>query len=139
MKIAVRYYSKTGNTKKLADAIATQLHVDAKDISEGLNEKVDILFLGSSVYWAGMDGSVKKFLKQHGKNAKMIVSFSTAALITSTFNQLQKLSEEAGLNLSRKEFHCRGEFQMLHKGKPDKADLKAVRDFAEAIVEQEEK
>ena len=55
------------------------------------------------------------------------------------FNQLQKLTEEAGLNLSRIEFHCRGEFQMLHKGKPDEADLIAVRDFAEAIVEQEEK
>jgi hypothetical protein len=41
----------------------------------------------------------------------MIVSFSTATLITSTYNHLQKLAEEAGLNLSRKEYHCRGEFQ----------------------------
>ena len=79
MKIAVRYYSKTGNTKKLANAIATQLHVDAKDISEGLNEKVDILFLGSPVYWAGMDGSVKKFKSSTSRRVSLWQNMHLAA------------------------------------------------------------
>ena len=33
MKYAVRYYTKTGNTKKLAEAIAKELGVDALPIT----------------------------------------------------------------------------------------------------------
>ena len=45
MKYAVRYYTKTGNTKRLAEAIAKELGVEALPVSETVNEKVDILFL----------------------------------------------------------------------------------------------
>ena len=34
MKYAVRYYTKTGNTKKLADAIAKELGVESLPVSE---------------------------------------------------------------------------------------------------------
>ena len=37
MKAAVRYYTKTGNTKKLAEAIAEALGVQALPISEPVN------------------------------------------------------------------------------------------------------
>ena len=43
MKFAVRYYTKTGNTKKLALAVAQALGVEALPISEPLTEPVDIL------------------------------------------------------------------------------------------------
>ena len=46
MKIAVRYFSRGGNTKKLADAIAKAVGVDAETTSVPLTEDVDILFLG---------------------------------------------------------------------------------------------
>ena len=61
MKTAVRYYTQTGNTKKLADAIAAELGVEAKSIDTPLEEDVDVLFLCNSVYWAGVDGKVKQF------------------------------------------------------------------------------
>ena len=38
MNIAIRYYSQTGNTKKLAEAIAAELGVEAKDVSHPLEE-----------------------------------------------------------------------------------------------------
>ena len=50
MKIAVRYYTRSGNTKKLAEAIAKAVGAEAKTVDEPLWEDVDILFLGSSVY-----------------------------------------------------------------------------------------
>ena len=59
MKVAVRYFSRGGNTKKLAEAIASAIGVEAKDVSFGLNEDVDLLFLGSSVYAYGVDASIK--------------------------------------------------------------------------------
>ena len=32
--------------------------------------------------------------------------------------------------MDEKEFHCKGEFKMLHKGKPDNEDLRAAAEFA---------
>ncbi len=36
MKIAIRYYTRSGNTKKLADAISEAVGVEAKATSESL-------------------------------------------------------------------------------------------------------
>ena len=55
MEIQVRYFSKSGNTKKIADAIASEVGVEAKSITNGTIGDTDILFLGGSVYWAGVD------------------------------------------------------------------------------------
>lgn len=49
MKFAVRYYTKTGNTKRLAEAIAKELGVEALPISEPVEDAVDYLFLGISL------------------------------------------------------------------------------------------
>ena len=134
MKAAVRYYTQTGNTKKLADAIAAELGIEAKSIDVPLEEDTDILFLCNSVYWAGVDGKVKMFLQSPGAKIGQLVNVSTAALIESTYGQMKKLSAEAGISLSEREFHCKGSFKMLHKGRPDAEDLKAVRAFARSIV-----
>ena len=134
MKAAVRYYTQTGNTKKLADAIAAELGIEAKSIDAPLEEDTDILFLCSSVYWAGVDGKVKKFLKNPGAKIGQLVNVSTAALIESTYWQIKKLSAAAGIPLSEKEFHCKGSFKALHKGRPNAEDLKAVRAFAEGVL-----
>ena len=49
MKFAVRYYTKTGNTKRLAEAIAKELGVEALPISEPVEDAVDYLFQGISL------------------------------------------------------------------------------------------
>ena len=134
MKIAIRYYTETGNTKKLADAIAAELGLEAKPIDVRLEEDTDLLFLCSSVYWAGVDGKVKAFLKSPGAKIGQLVNVSTAALIESTYGQMKKLAAEAGIPLSDREFHCKGSFKVLHKGRPNEEDLKAVRAFARDIV-----
>ena len=43
MKIAVRYYTKTGNTKRLAEAVAEAIGAEALPITAPVTEKVDIL------------------------------------------------------------------------------------------------
>ena len=81
-----------------------------------------------------MDGRVKKFLKNPGAKIGELINVSTAALIESTYGQMKKLSAEAGIPLSKKEFHCKGSFKALHKGRPNAEDLKAVRAFAKGIL-----
>ena len=62
MKIAIRYYSRGGNTTKLAKAISEAVGVEAFTTDVPLKEDVDILFLGSSVYAYGVDDHVKQFI-----------------------------------------------------------------------------
>ena len=134
MKIAVRYYSKGGNTKKLAMAIAEAVGVKAQTTAVKLTEDVDILFLGSSVYAAGVDGSVKSFI--NGINVKIgkVVNFSTAAILKSTYKQVAKLLSAKGITLAEENFACRGSFAVMHKGKPDAQDCKAAAEFAKKII-----
>lgn len=134
MKIAIRYYTKTGNTKKLAEAIASVVNVEAKTVDEPLTEDVDILFLGSAVYAAGIDQKIKDFIKSINVNVGEVVNFSSAALIESTYKQVKNEVEAKGLKMSENEFHCRGAFKFVHRGKPDKNDLKDIQEFAKRIV-----
>ena len=134
MNIAVRYYTRSGNTEKLANAIAQALGVEAHSVSTPLSEKTDILFLGSSVYAAGVDDAVKAFLSQNAASIGTVVNFSTAALLSSTYKQVKKLAEENGLSMASEEFHCRGSFTLLHRGRPNADDLQKAADFAKAYI-----
>lgn len=134
MKVAVRYYTRGGNTKKLADAISEAIGVEAKTTAEPLTEDVDILFLGSSVYAYGVDDEVKKFISGIDVKVGKVVNFSTAALIKSTYKQVAKLLAEKNIPFAKEEFACKGSFAMMHKGKPDADDCKAAAAFAKKIV-----
>lgn len=133
MKVAVRYHSQTGNTRKLAESVAEELGVKAESIDVPLDEPVDKLFLCNSVYWAGINGKVKRYVKDNAGNIGTLVNMSTAAIIESTYNQMKNVAAGAGVDLSSDEFHCRGQFKALHSGHPDAKDLEAARLFARKV------
>ncbi len=136
MKIAVRYFTKSGlgNTKKLADAIAKAVGVEAYDLSHPVDKDTDVLFMGSSVYFAGVDKEVKDFIDSLSLPNGVIYNFSTAALVSSSYDNIKKYISKTDLKLSEKEFHCRGQFKMLHKDKPDASDLQMAAEFAKSIA-----
>ena len=63
MKVAVRYYTKTGNTEKLAKAVADAVGAEALPISEPIDEPVDLLFLGNSYYAFSIDPEVRDYVR----------------------------------------------------------------------------
>ena len=130
MKIAVRYYTRSGNTKKLAEAIAAAVGVEAHTTAVPLTEDVDVLFLGSSVYAGGVDEDVKRFIRSIDVQVDKVVNFSTAAVAKSTYRQVDKLLAEKSIQLAGDEFYCKGSFAILHKGRPNEADCAAAAQFA---------
>ncbi len=131
MRFAVRYYTKTGNTKRLAEAIAKELGVEALPISEPVNEQVDFLFMGNSYYAFDIDPEVKKFVSSLDKDkVGKIVNFGSAAMLNSTYKKVKAVAEKAGIAMDEKEFHCKGEFKGIHKGRPNENDLKDAVEFA---------
>lgn len=136
MEIAIRYYSRGGNTKKLAEAIGDELNIRPETTDVPLQKKVDVLFLGSSVYAYGVDDNVKRFIEGIDVEVGCIYNFSTAALVRSTYSQIKKLTDAKGLPLSDEEYACKGSFGPLHKGKPGEKEIKEVRSFARKMVEE---
>ncbi|MHB8131576.1 MAG: flavodoxin family protein [Mobilitalea sp.] len=134
MKIAVRYHTRLGNTKKLADAIASIAGVKAETLEVKLDQDVEILFLGSSVYAAGVDQKVKDFIMKLNPNLKKVVCFSTAAILKSTYSQVSKLLSERNIKVDKREFHCRGSFTVMHKGHPNREDIAEVEKFTKDIL-----
>ena len=136
MKTAVRYYTKTGNTKRLAEAVAKAVGVEALPISEPVAEEVDLLFLGNSYYAFNISSEVRKFIESLDKNkVGKLVNFGSAAMLNSTWKKVKAVADKVGIPMEEREFHCKGEFKGIHKGKPDETDLQAAAEFARKIAE----
>lgn len=93
-KTLIIYYSRTGNTKKMAEHIAESIRsenveVEVRDVN---NIKADILLeydaiiVGSPTYYGSMAGGIKKFfdesVKFHGKlDGKVGAAFSSSGQV----------------------------------------------------------
>jgi flavodoxin len=135
MKTAVRYYTKTGNTKRLAEAVAQAIGVEALPLEAPIQEPVDVLFVGNSYYAFTIDPEVRAFIQKldKGKVGK-IVNFGSAAMLNSTYKKVKAEAAKVGIPVDEREFHCKGEFKGVHKGRPNEEDLKAVAAFAKSII-----
>ena len=138
MKIAIRYFTRSGHTQKLAEAIAEKIHVKAETISLPLSEKVDILFLGCSYYAFDMDKEVKSFIAENKDKIGKIVCFGTSAMMKSMKKPMKKVADMYGIKLFDEEFHCKGEFKFANKGRPNAEDLNQAALFAEKVVKAHE-
>ncbi len=135
MKIAVRYYTKTGNTKRIAEAVAKAAGVEALPISVPVSEPVEILFLGNSYYAFTIDPEVRAFVRSLDKDKiGKIVNFGSAALMNSTWKKVKAEADKVGIPMDEREFHCKGEFKQIHKGRPNEEDLRAAEEFARGII-----
>lgn len=137
MRIAVRYYTKTGNTKRLAESLAAAVGVQAQPISVPVDEAVDILFLGNSYYAFNIDPEVRDFVRSLDRSkVGRIVNFGSAAMLNSTWKKVKAEADRVGIPMEPREFHCRGAFKGLHKDRPNAQDLQAAADFAKTFLDR---
>lgn len=132
--IAVRYYTRSGNTKKLAQAIAEAVSADSKDVSVALEEKVEILFLGCSYYAFDVDPAVKDFILNNKDNIGKIVCFGTSAMMKSMIKPVMKVAKTVNIKVDDNDFHCRGQFGKIHKDRPNEEDLANAAEFAKRYL-----
>jgi len=134
--IAVRYATRAGNTEKLANALAEAIGAKAENVSVPLVEKVDILFLGNSLYAGKPDPSVVEFIKNEAKNIGVIVNFGSSASLRSTYKKIKEVADEYGIKMYEKEFICPGSFLFMHKGRPGDQDLSGIAEFAKSALSE---
>ena len=135
MKTAVRYYSRSGNTKLLAEAIARGAGVTAvsvDDRSAALTEKTDLLFIGGALYAYGLDKNLKAYLSSldAGKVGRAVV-FSTSWLSRHALDLIRRALEEKGIQVETKEFYA--------KNKPSAEQLKSAEAEAARMAKEQER
>ncbi len=130
MNIAVRYYSRSGNTKAVAEAIARKAGVEAVSIDQEnapIAEPVDILFIGGALYAYGIDGHLKKYLKTLKKeDVRRAVVFSASVVSRHAIDLIKKGREEVGITSEEEYFHI--------KGKPVDEQLEEAERFAGKFI-----
>lgn len=130
MKIDVRYFSKKGATKKLAEAIAEAVGVEAKTVDVKLDTRADVVFLGASMYGGRPDPAVLQFIRDNGKNIGKIVVFGTACTGRSTHAAIKSAAAGEAIKTAEMFFQCKGEFLFFNKGRPNDKDCADAADFA---------
>jgi flavodoxin len=101
MSVAVRYFSRSGNTKKVAEYIAEAAGVNAVSVDAAdapLTEKADVLFIGGALYAYGIDNTLKKYLDtlSSDKVGKAVV-FSTSWLSKHALDLIKNALSEKGI------------------------------------------
>ena len=132
MNIAVRYYSRSGNTKKVADYIAeaagvNAVSVDAKEAA--LTEKADVLFIGGALYAYGIDDNLKKYLESlSGDQVGKAVVFSTSWISKHSIDLIKKALKNKGIDVAKN--------YIYYKNKPSEIELKEAEEIDKKLIEE---
>jgi flavodoxin len=162
MKVLVTYYSDTGNTEKVAQAIYEGIQKAEKEIlpiqETGNVEEYDLIFCGFPVHASSVPQKVEPFLKtiSQGKEVAIFAthgSLRKGQLATTAFDYAVSLLSRAKAIGT---FGCRGKVkpdllealakQPEHRAwaeeaqgagaHPDEADLEDARDFAKKMLKK---
>jgi flavodoxin I len=134
----VIYDSKTGNTKKIAEAIALELGVTAEDVKakEGLT-RGSFVFLGSGCYAAKPGKRLQKFIASHDFQGRQVALFGTSGSGTGQeVRAMEELLKPAGA-IIKGSFYCRGKMLLAGRGHPNQEELAGAREFAGKMKELE--
>ncbi|MDR1042278.1 MAG: flavodoxin [Clostridiales Family XIII bacterium] len=132
----VIYASRSGNTKKLALAVAKGAGIAAQPVGEaGEISGVDALFVGASVYAGKIDGAMRDLLQKIKRGeVKSVVVFGSAAGNRSAVDEVRGILAAQDIPVSDKVFQCRGSFLLANRGRPNEEDLARAEAFAREIV-----
>lgn len=130
MSAAIRYYSKFGHSKQMAEAIEEIVGVKSATVDTPLTEQVDTLYLGAGVFLGKVNGAVMNFIATLTPDkVGRVVCFGSCAIINSPVPQMRKALEARGITVSQQEFTCKGSMGPVHSGHPDANDIEAFRIF----------
>ncbi len=131
MTYEVRYFSRTGNTKKLADRIAAELGAEALGVNNALSDDVQILMLGAALYGGEIAVEMAEFINSlSAEKIKCVVVFSTSFGKNTPYNKISAMLHQKNIPVAKETFHTKGKFLFFSKGRPNEADLQAAADFA---------
>ncbi|MCW4019287.1 MAG: flavodoxin domain-containing protein [Candidatus Bathyarchaeota archaeon] len=150
--VVVVYSSKSDNTAKIAQAIATEVNCQALKISN--EEKVstvdlksyELVFVGTGIYAGNPNADMEKYLRMADfGDTKQFAFFitwggagTTCQLVT---EKLRSILEMKGQKVTTDIFSCYGgwRYALLRRGHPNIKDLEDARRWSREIVSHMQK
>ena len=130
----VIYYSRGGNTKKLATAIAAELGVspqNVKDVKE--LPQHSLILLGSGCYGGRPASEMVRFIEKNDFKGMRVALFGTSASGEGKeTDAMEKLLKGKECRILGK-FCCTGKFLLSNKGHPSDEELDKARYFAQRM------
>lgn len=134
MVTEIRYLSKGGHTKEVADCIGKTLDIEPEPIDKTLPDEVDLLFLGGAFYFMHPARELDDFIESlDPKKIKAVAVFSTTGGPEDASKSIGKECKKHGLNVLDDEFHCTD-----HELKNDET-LKKAAEFAKKALADAQK
>jgi flavodoxin len=134
----VLYYSMTGNTKKMADAIARELGVEAKNIkTEAGIPPEGIMFLGSGSYGDRPADEMLKFIAGHDFAGRKVALFGTSG--RGKGKEVEGMAgtlKQKGATIAGAYFTKGKSFVLVNIGHPARDELEGARAFAREMARQ---
>lgn len=145
-KAIVIYYSRTGNTEKVAKIFARTLRCKFLNIKENSKIKLDkynLIFIGSGIYGMKISVEIEKFiqkLREKDIKEKKYVVFGTYGGSKRGIKVMKEMLEHKNAKVIG-QFGCKGHddfwlFKIfnVNKGRPNKEDLNEAKEFAQFIL-----
>ncbi len=126
----------TGNTRKMAGAIAGELGIEARDIKTVTAVPEDgLLFLGSGSYGDKPGEDMAKFIAGHDFAGRQVALFGTSG--KGAGNEVSAMAEalkQKGAIVAGS-YYTKGQaFIAVNMGRPNREDLEGARKFARAMA-----
>ena len=137
MKIGVIYFSKTGNTKAIAESMAKGLNLEATPLSAfaAFDEAYDMIFLGGAFYFGALNKELVAFIGRLDKEKiKNICVFSTNNSAKDACKELKSQVEQKGIHVIDEHFHADGHFLGMKKGHPNEEEKEQAAQFAQNVI-----
>jgi flavodoxin I len=134
MNFQVIYFSRKGSTKKIADAIASELGINAEDVKNAKLGDDTFVFLGSGCYGSKPSKLMTKFIEENDFKNNIVALFGTSggghgSEVYAMEDQLKTKQIEI-----KDKFFCRGKFFfIINRGKPNNEDLDKAKKFAKHL------
>lgn len=130
MSNTVRYYSRSGNTKAVAEAIAGAIGEDAVSVDSAkavIKEPVDVLFIGGALYAYGIDEHLKSYIRSLKKEqVKRAVVFSTSWISKHAIDLIKGELNRQGIPVENE--------TLYYRGKPGEKQLQEAGQAAGRII-----
>ncbi len=135
MEVAIRYQSRNGNNKLIAESIGKALDVKPEPVTNSLDQKVDILFLGGAVYNMQIDDHLKQFLATlDSKKIGAIVPFASVGIVAVPIRQIKSAAKKKNIKVPATAPIIRLGFS--HSARPAKEKLQDIATFAKNLTKK---
>jgi flavodoxin len=152
MRPIIIYSSKSGNTKKIADSMASQIGCEAIRITSGIApstvdlEGYDLVFVGTGLFAGTPNEDIVRYLRNlNFKSTKLFARFITWGGAPRTdklaLTRLKTLLESKGQKVLEAHFACYGGWKgiLMKRGHPKTEEIEAAGEWAKKLFDGLEK